>query len=828
MILTHLFINLCIFSFFVSFALVIRVFTKLKPSKLGYLVDGCYASIVTVILMYFSVRYNDFFYDLRFVPLILVFVYSGYRAGWITFSCMFIARIFITGPTMTSVIILGGTILLFTLLKVYVGKYPLIKQSFFYLAVHFVVYSLTVEFIPNANATNNLHMGYFLFVFTGLLFGILLIESHNKLYHLTQSLSDLNKTLVKSKQELKDTVREQQGAIFKFTKVNDCFIHTLCDGQFYYKHGVHPNEVIGKDLQTMGSSVIPSHLIPKLLDYYQQAWEGNKLSFELPWPDDNSLIFLSLSPITREGKVIEVVGSAIDITERKKIEEELKTTQERLESFINHNMDAITISDIEGKILKANKAYETIFGWSTQEIIGKKLPCVPDYLMNQSLENIQNVISGETPIINLETIRQRKNKSLVDVSLTMSPILDSKGNVIALSTIYRDISEKKQAEKKLYHLHQQLQESEMKYRALFENAIDAVYLLELNEDQVPSRFLEVNPVGCKRFGYRRDELLLMPCADVINQSSTMFLRTVEKIKEGLHSFTLQDEYVFASGIKLQLEFSVCYFNLGERAVLLVISRDITERVQTEALLRKSEKLAVVGQLATAIAHEIRNPLTAIKGFIQLLPSTLNSENQWYVDVMSSEIEQIELITNEFMSVAKPQQVKVQSNNLCILAEQVVILLQPQATINNIQIRMECEPNIPLVSCEKNQLKQMFINILKNAIEAMPTGGDILIKIIKYYDHQVSIRFIDEGEGIPHERIPYLGEPFYSLKEQGIGLGLMMCYKIIEAHQGKIIIESEVGKGTIVDVMLPIDAFQTQNIDSGTRDKQQVITNPNLD
>ena len=368
----------------------------------------------------------------------------------------------------------------------------------------------------------------------------------------------------------------------------------------------------------------------------------------------------------------------------------------------------------------------------------------------------------------------------------------------------------------------------MKYRALVENAIDAVYLLELNEDRVPIRFLEVNPVGCKRFGYSRDELLLMPCADVINQNSTMLLRTVQKIKEGLHSFTLQDEYVFASGIKLQLEFSVCNFNLGEREVLLVISRDITERVQTEALLRKSEKLAVVGQLATAIAHEIRNPLTAIKGFIQLLPSTLNSENQWYVDVMSSEIEQIELITNEFMSVAKPQQVRVQSNNLCILTEQVVILLQPQATINNIQIRMECEPNIPLVSCEKNQVKQMFINILKNAIEAMPTGGDILIKIIKSDDHQVSIRFIDEGEGIPHERIPYLGEPFYSLKEQGIGLGLMVCYKIIEAHQGKIVIESEMGKGTIVDVMLPIDAFQTQNIDSGTRDKQQVITHPNLD
>ena len=113
------------------------------------------------------------------------------------------------------------------------------------------------------------------------------------------------------------------------------------------------------------------------MKYYLQAWEGREIIFELPWPNDKTIILIALRPIKRNGQVIEVVGSTVDITERKKVESELRATKELLESFIKHNLDAITISDREGHILQANKAYENIFGWSSQEIIGKRLPCVP-------------------------------------------------------------------------------------------------------------------------------------------------------------------------------------------------------------------------------------------------------------------------------------------------------------------------------------------------------------------------------------------------------------------------------------------------------------------
>lgn len=343
------------------------------------------------------------------------------------------------------------------------------------------------------------------------------------------------------------------------------------------------------------------------MKYYLQVWEGKEIIFELPWPNDKTIILIALRPIKRNGQVIEVVGSTVDITERKKVESELRATKELLESFIKHNVDAITISDREGHILQANKAYEKIFGWSSQEIIGKRLPCVPECLMDESLSNIQRILTRESIVTRLETVRQRNDGSLLDVSLTVSPILDVRGNVIALSAICRDISERKQAERERHRLHQQLRDSEMKYRALIEQATDAVYVVELNEDYVPSRFVEVNPVGCKRFGCSRKELLSLPFPNVVPQDSPMIVRLLEKIREGQTSFTLQDEYVFPTGKVITTEFSVRVFNLNGKKVFLSISRDITERLKTEELLRKSEKLAVVGQLATAMAHEINNP-----------------------------------------------------------------------------------------------------------------------------------------------------------------------------------------------------------------------------
>ncbi|MEI4828322.1 ATP-binding protein [Bacillus sp. FJAT-53711] len=236
--------------------------------------------------------------------------------------------------------------------------------------------------------------------------------------------------------------------------------------------------------------------------------------------------------------------------------------------------------------------------------------------------------------------------------------------------------------------------------------------------------------------------------------------------------------------------------------VMVIVRDITEKQKTAELLNKSDTLAAVGQLAAGVAHEVRNPLTVIKGFIQLL-QTRDRRDIEYFQLMISEIERIESIIHEFLSIAKPEINSFERKNLCFVLENVVSLINTKAIMTNIHIECQTYPDFLYIDCCENQLKQVFINILQNSIEAMPNGGEIIITAKKMNDNEVVICISDEGIGIPEERIIKLGEPFYSTKEKGTGLGLMISYKIIESHQGRIHITSKVGIGTSVEIYLPI-------------------------
>ncbi|WP_270395443.1 PAS domain-containing sensor histidine kinase [Bacillus paranthracis] len=235
--------------------------------------------------------------------------------------------------------------------------------------------------------------------------------------------------------------------------------------------------------------------------------------------------------------------------------------------------------------------------------------------------------------------------------------------------------------------------------------------------------------------------------------------------------------------------------------IMIIVRDITERKKTEELLNKSDTLAAIGQLAAGVAHEVRNPLTVIKGFIQLFQ--INKEDQEkYFDLMLSEIERIEAILQEFLSIAKTDEISTEKKNIYQLFKNVVSLMNTKAIMTNIQVELYTDSKDIIIECSENQLKQVFINILQNSIEAMPDGGRISIHIKEIGKDGIIISVIDKGIGIPEERIKRLGEPFYSTKEKGTGIGLMLSYKIIESHQGNISIMSEVGVGTTVTIYLP--------------------------
>jgi signal transduction histidine kinase len=255
------------------------------------------------------------------------------------------------------------------------------------------------------------------------------------------------------------------------------------------------------------------------------------------------------------------------------------------------------------------------------------------------------------------------------------------------------------------------------------------------------------------------------------------------------------------GSKFFFEASSLAIVFGGKDAVLTIGKDITERKEeTERLLQKSEKLALLGQMAAGIAHEIRNPLTSIKGFIQLFKS--NSLKEEYYDIVLGELERINEIVGEFLILAKPSAAVFIEQDIKVLIKDVVTLINTQSILSNVQIFAEFDRDLPMVSCEGNQFKQVILNLLKNAIEAMPNGGNIDVRVARKAEGRLSVQIIDQGVGIPKERIPTLGEPFFTTKEKGTGLGLMTCFKIIESHNGKLDIHSKLNEGTTVEITLP--------------------------
>lgn len=479
-----------------------------------------------------------------------------------------------------------------------------------------------------------------------------------------------NEALQETKRELEDLVRKQQGMIFKFKKINGRFLHTLCDGELIYNLGHHPEMIVGKYL----NEFLPEEIAKYIEVFYERAWSGeDQVQYE---GELNGYTYLaSLSPIRRNGQTVEVIASCIDITSRKKIENELKKTKELLESLFDNVSDGIDIVDINFNIIRVNSAFQHIYQWTEEEVIGKPLPVIPP--KQESLDYFAQRLNSGEQISNIEAVRQRKDGELIQVNLTLSPLKDAEGNIFAYAGL---------------------------------------------------------------------------------------------------------------------------------------TRDVTERKKTDAFLKKIDKLNVVGQLAAGLAHEIRNPLTSIRGFLQLMQKGAE-DKRMYVDIMLEELNRINEIITEFLFIAKPNVSEIEIKDPVGIVTGVLAFLEPEAIINNVQFRVQrsgCR-TAPLIHCSENQLKQVFINIVKNAIEAMPEGGVLDISIACQID-KLTIKFSDRGIGIAQDRLPKLGEPFYTTKEKGTGLGLMMCYKIIEAHRGNIMISSQVNVGTIVDVVLPV----AEPFPSGTR------------
>jgi signal transduction histidine kinase len=258
-----------------------------------------------------------------------------------------------------------------------------------------------------------------------------------------------------------------------------------------------------------------------------------------------------------------------------------------------------------------------------------------------------------------------------------------------------------------------------------------------------------------------------------------------------------------------------YFYIASLTPLIINSKtvevngtaiDITKEKMNEIKIQNMEKLSIIGKLAAGIAHEIRNPLTSLIGFTQIIKESNNNPNvEPYLEIMINELERINQIVNEFMLIAKPHEsMEIRKIDINILVSNVIKFMEPQSNLKSIMIDSFFDSEVTAY-CDPDQIKQVLINVIQNAIEATTDiNAKVEISLKNIDTENYLIRIKDMGSGIPEERQKNLFEPFYTTKEKGTGLGLMVCKRIIEIHKGSIDIRSNHDEGTVVDIILPMN------------------------
>jgi len=338
-------------------------------------------------------------------------------------------------------------------------------------------------------------------------------------------------------------------------------------------------------------------------------------------------------------------------------------------------------------------------------------------------------------------------------------------------------------------------------RLFIEHTNDAIAIFDLDDS-----ILEVNPAFEKMYGWSREECIGKKDLPLFPDSRLEEVkRRSRMVRKGEHFQMLEviDRKRDGTLMDVQLTLNPIFNERGDVIATSMIARDISFKVERERLTIEAEKLKAAGEMAAGVAHEVRNPMTVISGFVQMMNDDPDNPYKEYTNVLESELKRIDQIISEYLILAKPQASTQQQLNIHHLLNEVMILFGPEMNNRQIAVTVHSEASKTEILGEENLLKQLFINLIKNAMEAVSQEGLIQIIIENPNDQNVTIRIKDNGIGMSNDVISKVFEPFYTTKENGTGLGMMISKKIISDHGGNISLESEEGVGTTFSVKLPV-------------------------
>ncbi len=612
-------------------------------------------------------------------------------------------------------------------------------------------------------------------------------------------------------------------------------------GQF-----VHVNktelEKLGYTLEEMLNmhlwDIVPQGKEPEILAYLEQLMAQGRSTIET--------VFL-----TRDGKPIDVEIHATalfdaeggglvhsrafvrDITQRKLLEQkvqryttqleqevaertrQLLQSQQRYKALFDLAADSVFMVAPTGNIVAVNKREEEALGYSEDDAVGRSFLDVvlPQHReMTDSL--IQKIVKGERQVPTHEIEVTDRSGRAMPVEMDLIRIED--GASVTAMVQLRDITERKRMEQQLQEYSEEL---EAKVRArtreieetknylenLLENANDVIYTLDTEQ-----RFTYVNSkVGA--WGYRKEDLLGRPYLSLLSKRHRG--RRLKSTLDIGAKQVYEVEVLSRTGEARAVMVSVSPLRDAEDRVLgvLGIARDITETKKLEQQIRNSEKLASIGKLGAGVAHEINNPLGGILNCLyNLRKGTLSPARQEeYLASMEDGLRRVQKIVRQLLEFSQQHEPELSLTDINGVIERVLVLTEHALATNRIKLEKRLQPDLPAVMADRHMMEQVLMNLILNAIQAIKGGGEITIRT-RVEEEACAIDVQDTGCGIPTQFLSRIFDPFFTTKGvgEGTGLGLSVSLGIVERHGGRILVESEVGKGTTFTVCLPLSRDRT--------------------
>ncbi|MFC1936172.1 PAS domain S-box protein [Chloroflexota bacterium] len=532
--------------------------------------------------------------------------------------------------------------------------------------------------------------------------------------------------------------------------------------------------------------------------------------------------------------------------------------QQIYQQIVESALDWAWAINVEGVHTYSNKAVEQLLGYGVDEIVGKSaFPLIHPDDQERIGELVRKSVAKKIGWKEIAIRWVHKDGSVVYFESTAQPYFEEDGNLEGFSGIDRDITRRVEVEEALRELNQELeqrvdertkdleiainslqtsvnehiktevalQETNFRYQALFEGSTEAVWIISMEDE-----LISANQQAAKLLGYEMEELNNMPLSKFMHpdewadaEDKTGVLLEGEVVLPYERILVKKD----GQEVLVEVNLTLVRDENGSPKYFQSISRDITERKKTEEELNRyrehleqlveerteelrdaqeelirTEKLATLGELAGGLAHELRNPLMSVANsvyYLNLINPDPDESLKKYLNIISTEVQQSEKIISSLLSLADSKPLKIESILISKLVDEV---LEKRPSSKNIKISVDLKASLPAVSVDSQQIRQVLSNLIENAYHAMPEGGKLSIKA-KQEKKALSLSITDTGVGIAEENIGKIFKPLFSTKVHGIGLGLALSKRMMEANGGTLEVESVEGKGSTFTLTMQI-------------------------